>query len=165
MGLRSSCSYSGAFENRGTLFWGRFKGILFYLGHQRGTPMLGNAQIQHTSIHIHYQTQLTNQPCHKMEAIEQGIRLACNLPEPEPEHWEHRQGRVGLNLGLGFRVLTKGLGFRVQGLGYYHTSCCGQESRGGGGGGNANTGIPDMLSGPIPFNTAVLAAETNPKKL
>ena len=35
----------GVSENRGTLFGGPFKGILFYLGYQRGTPILGNTHI------------------------------------------------------------------------------------------------------------------------
>ena len=35
----------GVSENRGTLFGGPFKGILFYLGCKRDTPVLGNAQI------------------------------------------------------------------------------------------------------------------------
>ena len=39
-------SQYGSFTNAGaTLFEGPFKGILFYLGYKRGTPILGNAQI------------------------------------------------------------------------------------------------------------------------
>ena len=33
-------------KNRGTVLKGPSKGILFYLGSKRGTPMLGNTHIQ-----------------------------------------------------------------------------------------------------------------------
>ena len=35
----------GVSENRGTLSGGPFKGILVYLGYNRGTPILGNTHV------------------------------------------------------------------------------------------------------------------------
>ena len=43
--LRRHAVGAGISEKRGTLFGGPFKGILFYLGYRRGTPILRNAHI------------------------------------------------------------------------------------------------------------------------